>query len=208
MQKIASATFTNKNINNEDWTSNTTLLAEFTVSTAARFFATVHFDALYNTATWAEEGNEDDFISLPFAHSGSGPEAALWDSTNGTIRSGSGVAECLTPALGDGDGRPCQYTLAIGILDGSTTPITLRIRATSGVSGDNHASGEVTLWATDIAGEGINADDIKLIKQALVGKRTHAVETGINTVYDDDGTTPLVTLTPSEQEGVVTIDPS
>ncbi len=50
--------------------------------------------------------------------------------------------------------------------------------------------------------------DLHLAKAALVNKRTHVVETGVDAIHDDDGTTALLTLTPSEANGVVTINPA
>ncbi|HOQ88207.1 MAG TPA: hypothetical protein PLQ89_21090, partial [Phycisphaerae bacterium] len=47
--------------------------------------------------------------------------------------------------------------------------------------------------------------EIHLAKAALVNTRTHVVETGVDWIMDDDGDTVLATLTPSEQDGVITI---
>lgn len=47
---------------------------------------------------------------------------------------------------------------------------------------------------------------IHLAKAALVNRRTHAIDTGVNVIYDDDGTTELLTRTPSETDGVITIE--
>jgi hypothetical protein len=58
----------------------------------------------------------------------------------------------------------------------------------------------------DAAGLGLS--ELHLAKAALANKRTHAVETGVNAIKDDDGETTLLTLTPSEAGGVVMITPS
>jgi hypothetical protein len=48
-----------------------------------------------------------------------------------------------------------------------------------------------------------------LARAMLANRRTHTVSTGINVVYDDNGTTPLRTLTPqSDGDDVITIEPS
>ena len=46
-----------------------------------------------------------------------------------------------------------------------------------------------------------------LIKAALANKREHTVATGVDSIKDDDGTTTLRTLTPSESDGVITVTP-
>ena len=51
-------------------------------------------------------------------------------------------------------------------------------------------------------------DEVHLAKAALANARTHTVETGVDVIKDDDGETTLRTLTPSEQDGVVTVTPS
>jgi len=51
-------------------------------------------------------------------------------------------------------------------------------------------------------------DDVHLAKAALVNKRTHTIDTGVDVIKDDDGTTTLRTLTPSEASGVITVTPS
>lgn len=52
------------------------------------------------------------------------------------------------------------------------------------------------------------AQEVHLIKAILANKKTKVLATGVTTVYDDDGETPLLTLTPSETAGVLTITPS
>ncbi|MCB9849127.1 MAG: hypothetical protein H6817_00310 [Phycisphaerales bacterium] len=42
------------------------------------------------------------------------------------------------------------------------------------------------------------AGDVHLCKAALVNKRVHTVSTGVDVIKDDDGTTTLVTLTPTD----------
>lgn len=50
--------------------------------------------------------------------------------------------------------------------------------------------------------------DVHLTRAALVNQRQHTIDTGVDVIKDDDGTTTLVTLTPSEDEGVITVTPS
>jgi len=79
--------------------------------------------------------------------------------------------------------------------------------------------GYVRLWAMDpmnalnaampaVKAAGSVLDDVRLARAALVNKRTHDVPTAVNTIFDNDGVTTLVTLTPDESHGVVTITPS
>lgn len=48
-------------------------------------------------------------------------------------------------------------------------------------------------------------DEVHLAKAALVNARSHTIDTGVDVIRDDDGTTPLRTLTPSESGGVVSV---
>lgn len=50
--------------------------------------------------------------------------------------------------------------------------------------------------------------ELHLCKAALVNKRQHTIDTGVDRIYDDDGTTVLRTMTPSETDGIVAIDPT
>lgn len=50
-------------------------------------------------------------------------------------------------------------------------------------------------------------DEVHLAKAALVNARTHAIDTGVNEIKDDDNITTLRTLTPGESNGIVTITP-
>lgn len=48
-------------------------------------------------------------------------------------------------------------------------------------------------------------DEVHLAKAALVNARSHVVGTGVNQIKDDDQSTILRTLTPSESNGVITV---
>ena len=50
--------------------------------------------------------------------------------------------------------------------------------------------------------------ELHLAKSALANKRQHTIATGVDVIKDNDGTTTLRTLTPSETAGVVTVTPS
>lgn len=53
------------------------------------------------------------------------------------------------------------------------------------------------------------AEELHLCKAALVNRRVHTVSTGVNQIKDDDGTTTLVTLTPTDGgEDTIVIEPS
>ena len=51
-------------------------------------------------------------------------------------------------------------------------------------------------------------DEVHLAKAALVNARTHTIDTGVDAIKDDDGTTTLRTMTPTEDEGIITVTPS
>ncbi len=53
-----------------------------------------------------------------------------------------------------------------------------------------------------------DAKEVHLLKALTCNKRTYVVATGVLTVYDDDGTSPLLVLTPTESGGVVTRTPT
>ena len=51
-------------------------------------------------------------------------------------------------------------------------------------------------------------DEVHLAKAALANARTHTIDTGVDAIKDDDGATTLRTLTPTEDEGIITVTPS
>ncbi len=99
-----------------------------------------------------------------------------------------------------------EHTVATGVLkvfddDGVTELVTITPSESGGV---------VTITPV-VASNGTPGDamvEIHAIKAALVNKRTNTIDTGVDQIKDDDGQTTLVTLTPSESEGVVTLTPS
>lgn len=48
-------------------------------------------------------------------------------------------------------------------------------------------------------------DEVHLAKAALANARAHTIDTGVDEIKDDDGETTLRTLTPTEENGVVTV---
>jgi hypothetical protein len=52
------------------------------------------------------------------------------------------------------------------------------------------------------------ADELHRAKAVLANARTHVVETGVNTIKENDGVTDLLTLTPTETDGIVSVTPS
>ncbi len=52
------------------------------------------------------------------------------------------------------------------------------------------------------------ADEQHLAKAALVNLREHTIASGVDVIKDDDDTTTIRTLTPSESNGVITVTPS
>lgn len=70
----------------------------------------------------------------------------------------------------------------------------------------------VDVQLTTASGGGLTpglAEELHLCKAALVNRRVHTVSTGVNQIKDDDGTTTLVTLTPTDGgEDTIVIEPS
>jgi len=50
--------------------------------------------------------------------------------------------------------------------------------------------------------------EMHLLKAMLANLIEHDIETGVDTYYDDDGVTPVRIMTPTEEDGVVTLTPS
>ena len=70
---------------------------------------------------------------------------------------------------------------------------------------DSHSvSGEARAPIRSLDGQDLK----RLTKAALANKREHTIDTGVDVIKDDDGTTTLRTLTPSESNGVVTVTPN
>lgn len=70
-----------------------------------------------------------------------------------------------------------------------------------------HHAGASPPWQGRRFQYGGSVDEIHLTKAALVNKRLHTVDTGVNEIRDDDGETTLRTLTPSESNGVISVTP-
>ena len=60
----------------------------------------------------------------------------------------------------------------------------------------------------DHAAADTTGSELHLAKAALANKRQHTIATGVDVIKDNDGTTTLRTLTPSETAGVITVTPS
>ena len=60
----------------------------------------------------------------------------------------------------------------------------------------------------DHAAADTTGSELHMAKAALVNKRQHTIATGVDVIKDNDGTTTLRTLTPSETAGVITVTPS
>jgi len=88
-----------------------------------------------------------------------------------------------------------KINLAAGDVD-TLGEATVKISATGAVTRFRHI--EVVDLRTEI----------HLAKAALTNKREHTIDTGVDVIKNDDGSTTLVTLTPSESGGVVTVTPS
>jgi hypothetical protein len=88
-----------------------------------------------------------------------------------------------------------KVSLAAGDVD-TLGEATLKISATGAITRFRHI--EVVR----------HRDEIHLAKAALVNRREHTIDTGVDVIKDDDGSTTLKTMTPTEAGGVVTVTPS
>lgn len=94
--------------------------------------------------------------------------------------------------------------------DDTDTPGRLRVMATM--------SGALPVWQDFIVlpalvyarliADDQAIDELHVIKAMVANKSEYTVSTGVMVVKDDDGTTTLKTLTPSEEDGVRTLTPS
>lgn len=89
------------------------------------------------------------------------------------------------------------YRLRLGIADLDTEGEAM-LKITADGAGDQF----IPLWIARLTKE------VHQIKAALLNKRLHTIDTGVNVIKDDDDATTLATLTPSESDGVITIQPS
>jgi len=55
---------------------------------------------------------------------------------------------------------------------------------------------------------GTYGEELHLAKAMLANKREHTVATGVDVVKDNDGTTTLRTMTPSDEDGTIIVTPS
>lgn len=132
----------------------------------------------------------------------------------------------LHVALGDGindlDGTGGNFTLAISV-GGQSLPAETHAIAASVVRAALQSqpfvvpvNAQVIAQVTSPNGADTNVDVTAflydahdaLARLALTGKRTHVVDTGVDQIIDEDGTTVVRTLTPSESGGTITVTPS
>jgi len=120
----------------------------------------------------------------------------------------------IRPAVSAGESIRFVDVPGFPALNGET--IEVRVR---GLAADTAVDIAARLYAVDVI-NGMDVpmpadrtaasplDELHLAKSALVNMRRHTVATGVDVILDDDGQTELVTLTPSEQDGVITVTPS
>lgn len=104
-------------------------------------------------------------------------------------------------------------TSAYADISGSVTEVGSGTYRVSLAAGDLDTQGQAMLKIT--AAGAVNQyvpiqtvrflHEVHLVKAALVNNRVHTIDTGVDEIKDDDGTTTLRTLTPSEQNGIVTV---
>ncbi len=154
-------------------------------------------------------------------------QARLGDSTKGIA--GNGVYELnvyIARGSNEGPVRKLRPLAASGetIIFAEPQPFvgisgdTIKVKAT-GLSSDSDVNAETKIFAVDLmnamnvampASKAASSvlEELHLAKAALVNKKTHAVATGVDELFDDDGSTKLATLTPSEADGIITRMPS
>ena len=123
----------------------------------------------------------------------------------------------LSPTVKIAKGGQSSYAATAGsvseVTDGGSGTGTYKIAL---AQGDLDTEGEAMLMIT---AEGAATqfvlikvarfpDEVHLAKAALANARTHTIDTGVDEIKDDDGETTLRTLTPSEENGVITVEVS
>lgn len=115
-----------------------------------------------------------------------------------------GAGDAGAAYLANGD-----YAIALAAEDTGTLG---RLRVSIGKAGTLPVWTEFTVVAPQtydrLFGSDQLVDEVHLAKAALVNARRHVIDTGVDEIKDDDGTTTLRTLTPDEVAGVVVITPS
>lgn len=97
---------------------------------------------------------------------------------------------------------------------GSSSGSGMLLMAQGGNSSGLHASGDgsgsdinaaaISANITQVAGEATTASRLAEAIKFIINKTTQDKSTGVITVYDNDGTTPLLTITPTDDGSVIT----
>ena len=122
------------------------------------------------------------------------PETGL-TLTVQVVKAGGSSYAGIAGSSGEIGSGTYKVSLATGDVD-TLGEATFKISATGAVTRFRHI---------EVVG---HRDEIHLAKAALVNKREHTIDTGVDVIKDDDGSTTLKTLTPTEVGGVVTVTPS
>lgn len=128
----------------------------------------------------------------------------------------------LAFSLGANPGEEIGYSyltrvvINLGPVSASST-IRVEMRTTYD-TGESGYTMQLQYWAVDAMNAlnvspvdrvpGSPLDELHRVRSFLAGKTAQALETGVITVFDDDGETPLFYLTPSESDGILTVTPT
>ncbi len=139
-------------------------------------------------------------------------DGKFWDGTD--FDPGSYTAVAMTEKTGNVHYEGMyEYDFAIPVADGEDQ-YDWSVKFTEGgwlTYFKGRVATVLNVWdeaVADHTAADTTGSEMHLAKAALVNKRQHTIATGVDVIKDNDGTTTLRTLTPSETAGVITVTPS
>ena len=142
----------------------------------------------------SDSNRRDLFVQMVDASDYATPKTGLTLTTQ-IVKAGESSYSNISGSSSEIGNGTYKISLATGDLD-TEGEAMLKVTAT----------GAVTQYVAFQVVQLLN--EVHLTKAALANKRMHTIETGVDVIKDDDGTTTLRTLTPSEENGVITVIPS
>jgi hypothetical protein len=142
--------------------------------------------------------------------------SAIFKNDSGTMK----VYDFLAPGFVEwNDGNVANYDIALteaggggkytGTFPASNTAgdYSIVIYKGSAFDGsDEPVGGDSVYWDETILHK--ISGDVALIRKIMVNKAVQNKTTGVITYYDDDGTTPILTITPTDDGSLITRNPS
>lgn len=177
-----------------------------------RYGTTAYGSAAYGDALDFDLPTEDDIVQEFRKDESTAARRAMFVlllDSNDHVTPKSGLSPTVTLCKSD----ETAYSAIAGSVAEIESTGTYKISlAAADLDTEGLAMVQIAASGADTAYRVINVatwiDDARVARACLANKRTHTVATGVDVYKDNDAVTTLLTQTPSEASGVITITPS